>query len=180
MRVRDPLKDPEPLLRNVYSYVAYRIGAGPDAEDVTSEVFERALRYRESYDPAKGTPLAWLVGIARRLIEATAPPSRGETIDGFDAPASVDLEEEAIRRVSVVAAVAELDERDRELIALRYGADLSARQIAQRLELSTNAVDVALHRARMRLRAELEGRAADEEDSEPSADRHVRNSVPRR
>src|SRR5918999_4894134 len=51
---RDPLANPEPLIRRVYSYVAYRLGDGPDAEDVTSDVFERALRYRESYDRQKG------------------------------------------------------------------------------------------------------------------------------
>jgi len=33
---RDPLANPEPLIRRVYAYVAYRIGDGPDAEDVTS------------------------------------------------------------------------------------------------------------------------------------------------
>jgi RNA polymerase sigma-70 factor (ECF subfamily) len=53
------------------------------------------------------------------------------------------------------AAVAELDPRDRELIALRYGADLSARQIAELLELKTNAVEVALHRALRKLREQL-------------------------
>ncbi len=63
---RDPLANPEALIRRVYAYVAYRLGDGPDAEDVTSEVFERALRYRESYDRSKGEPTAWLLGIARR------------------------------------------------------------------------------------------------------------------
>ncbi len=53
------------------------------------------------------------------------------------------------------AAVASLDERDRELIALRYGADLTARQIAETLEMRTNAVEVALHRALGRLREVL-------------------------
>jgi DNA-directed RNA polymerase specialized sigma24 family protein len=56
---RDPLANPEPLIRRVYAYVAYRIGDGADAEDVTSDVFERALRYRESYDQSKGEPAAW-------------------------------------------------------------------------------------------------------------------------
>ena len=65
---RDPLANPERLIRSVYAYVAYRVGPGPDAEDITSEVFERALRYRESYDPSRGEPLAWLIGIARRCV----------------------------------------------------------------------------------------------------------------
>src|SRR5436190_13199498 len=37
----DPLADPEPLIRRIYAYVAYRIGDGPDAEDVTSATIER-------------------------------------------------------------------------------------------------------------------------------------------
>ena len=45
-----------------------------------------------------------------------------------------------------------LEDRDRELIALRYGADLSARQIAELLEARTNTIEVALHRALGRLR----------------------------
>ncbi len=69
MRSRDPLRRPEPLIRAVYAYVAYRIGPGADAEDLTSDVFERALRYRESFDPRKGTPTAWLIGIARRCVD---------------------------------------------------------------------------------------------------------------
>ncbi len=70
--MRDPLADPAPLVRRVYAYVAYRLGDGPDAEDVTSEVFERALRYRESYDSRKGDPAAWLIGIARRCVADAA------------------------------------------------------------------------------------------------------------
>ena len=49
-------------------------------------------------------------------------------------------------------AVGALEPRDRELIGLRYGADLTARQIAELLEMRTNAVEVALHRALDRLR----------------------------
>jgi RNA polymerase sigma factor (sigma-70 family) len=65
-------------------------------------------------------------------------------------------EESALRRLELRGAVASLDERDRDLVALRYGADLTARQIAELLELNTNAVEVALHRALGRLRAGLE------------------------
>jgi RNA polymerase sigma-70 factor (ECF subfamily) len=80
----DPLENSPALIRRVYSYVAYRIGDGPDAEDVTSEVFERALRYRRSYDPARGAPLAWLLGIARRCVEdAVLQRPRTATIGAF-------------------------------------------------------------------------------------------------
>jgi len=69
----DPLANPEPLIKRVYAYVAYRVGDGPDAEDLTSETFERALRYKKSYDSTKGEPIAWLIGIARRCIEGRPP-----------------------------------------------------------------------------------------------------------
>jgi RNA polymerase sigma factor (sigma-70 family) len=157
---RDPLANSPELIRRVYSYVAYRIGDGPDAEDVTSEVFERALRYRESYDPSRGEPLAWLLGIARRCIGTALARPRAQGVEPPDAASPEDLEAEAVQRLTVAAAIEGLGEREQDLIALRYGADLTARQIAQMLGLKTNAVEVALHRTLERLRPELEAGAA--------------------
>jgi RNA polymerase sigma-70 factor, ECF subfamily len=155
LRRVDPLANPEPLIRRVYAYVAYRIGDGPDAEDVTSETFERALRYRKSYDARKGEPVAWLIGIARRCIEGRSPRLEVSS-DHFEAADHRDLEADAVRRLTVAGAVDRLEERDRDLIALRYGADLTARQIAELHGVKTNAIEVALHRALGRLRSHLE------------------------
>jgi RNA polymerase sigma factor (sigma-70 family) len=156
-RGHNPLRRPEPLIRAVYAYVAYRIGPGADADDLTSDVFERALRYRESFDPAKGTPTAWLIGIARRCVDGHL--GRPFSIPLEDAPevaAAGDLEEATVRKLSMAEAISQLGERDRELIALRYGADLTARHIAELLSLSPNAVEVALHRAIERLKQTLD------------------------
>ena len=153
---RDPLANPEPLIRSVYSYVAYRIGPGPDAQDITSDAIERAIRARDSYDPARGSPLAWVIGIARRCL-ADAMTARTTPTDELSHEASgQNVEEEAVRRLSLAAALATLDERDQELLALRYGADLPARRIAEIAGLRTNTVEVALHRALSRLRILLE------------------------
>src|SRR5262249_42292456 len=108
------------------------------------------------FDPKKGDPLAWLVGIARtcladhfaRQAEAV-PPNAAE-------PSSQDVETDVVRRLAVTDAVSRLPERDRELIALRYGADLSTAQSGAVLGMSINAVGVALSRCRARLRSELE------------------------
>lgn len=159
MRRRDPLANPGPLIRRVYSYAAYRLGDGPDAEDVTGEVFERALRYRHSYDESRGSPEQWLIGIARRCVDdvLSARPGRPRSdLAGEVAP--VDIEADAVRRLALAAAVGSLDERARDLLALRYGADLSARQIGELLGMKTNAVEVALHRTLAKLRDELEDR----------------------
>jgi RNA polymerase sigma factor (sigma-70 family) len=154
----DPLRHPEPLIRRVYTYVAYRIGDGPDAEDVTSDTFERALRYRKSYDASRGEPVAWLLGIARHCINDLLANRVAVTEAPPETAAPGDLGEDTARRLGLANAMSRLGERDRELIALKYGADLTARQIGEMLELQTNAVEVALHRALGRLREALDER----------------------
>src|SRR4051812_31411426 len=153
----DPLRRPEELIRRVYSYVAYRIGDGPEAEDVTSSTFERALRYRSSFDSAKGSEQAWVLGIARTCIAEHFRTGQGPVAEVQDVQAPQNLESEALERLTVQAAVARLGERDRELVALRYGADLKVREIAELLGERTNTVEVALHRALARLRDDLAG-----------------------
>lgn len=149
----DPFSDCRPLIRSVYAYVAYRIGDGADAEDVTSETFARALRYRDSYDPSKSPPIAWLIGIARRCLADLALRRPVDELDETtDAPAPGDVAADAVRRLAVRAAVAQLDESGRELIALRFGADLTAKQIAEMTGKKTHAVEVALQRTLDRLR----------------------------
>jgi RNA polymerase sigma factor (sigma-70 family) len=154
---RDPLADPEALIRRVYAYVAYRVGDGPDAEDIASEAFARAVRYRESFDETRGDPVAWLIGIARRCIAAHFHDRPEPAVELPDAPAPGNLADDAVRRLELARALATLDARDRELVALRYGADLTAKQIAELLGLRVNTVEVALHRTLRRLRNVLEG-----------------------
>jgi RNA polymerase sigma factor (sigma-70 family) len=152
MSSRDPLANPEPLIRRIYAYAAYRLGDGPDAEDATSDAFERALRYRSSFDPRKGTPGAWLIGIARRSVDDILA---ARTALLAEPPDVATHDRDSALRIDLARAIERLDQRDRELVALRYGADLTAKQIAAELEMKTNAVEVALHRALGRLRREL-------------------------
>jgi RNA polymerase sigma factor (sigma-70 family) len=153
-RKADPLSDPAPLIRRVYAYVAYRIGDGPEAEDVSSEVFERALRYRWSYNPDKASPITWLMAIARRVVaDRGVAPETTAVDEATDLADPLDVEAESVRKLDLRAAVAQLSERDRELIGLRYGADLSAAQIAELLESEPHAIEVSLSRAVSRLRS---------------------------
>lgn len=155
-RRRDPLSEVEPLVRDLYAYVAYRVSNQADAEEITSAVFERAVRYRMSYDSSKGTPIAWLVGIARTQIAEHGARQQdlglehAETVDGHDHEAG------SLERLVLHEAMRALDDRSRELIALRYGTGLSTREIAGEFGLEENAVNVALHRARERLRSIME------------------------
>jgi len=143
-------------MATVYGYVAYRIGGGPDAEDVTSDTFERAFRYRKRFDLRRGDAAAWLISIARSRV-AEYFSSRPTTVSEIPERATPgELASDSADRLDLRAAVTHLNERDRELIALRYGADLTARQIGELLDMKTNAVEVALHRALDTLRNALE------------------------
>ncbi len=159
--MRDPLANPDPLIRSVYAYVAYRIGPGPDAQDVTSETLERAIRGRDTYDSAKGSPIGWLIGIARRCLSEAMGARPILSAEPLEEAAVADIGEQVVMRLTLSAAIATLDEREQELLALRYGADLTAKRIGEILGMRTNAVEVALHRALSRLRELL--------DVEPSA-----------
>jgi RNA polymerase sigma factor (sigma-70 family) len=154
----DPLANPEEAIRRLYGYVAYRIGPGPDAEDVVSTTIERALQYRASYDPRKGSAAAWLAGIANRCIADQATGAVRADLYGLDAPAGYvdNLATGTAIRAELARALGTLDDRSRELIALRYGADLSSKEIGRILDLKSGAVDVAIHRALGRLRGLLE------------------------
>ena len=154
---RDPLANPERLIPRVYAYAAYRLGDGPDAEDATSETFERALRYRESFDRRKGEPVTWLIGIARRVVDDLfSARYRTSFEDVPEVAAPDDVAAAALDRLELARALDKLDLRARELIALRYGADLTTRQVAEVLGLRANTAAVALHRALEQMRRELE------------------------
>jgi len=164
LRRQDPLASPEPLIRRVYSYAAYRLGDGPDAEDATSETLERALRYRSSYDADAGTPQAWILGIARRIVGEHEARGRvpADALDDETAESAPgdDPSDRALDRFALRDALQLLSQDERDLFALRYGADLTAREIARVLGSRTNTVEVALHRAHARLRDLLDtGRA---------------------
>jgi RNA polymerase sigma-70 factor (ECF subfamily) len=153
----DPFRDPEPLIRRVYAYVSYRVGTGHDADDITGEVFVRAVRYRASYDSSKGEPVAWLLGIARTVLaDAGAGETNLREVTEDIPDDSAPPEDRVVDAVTLRAAVASLSERDRELIGLRYGADLTAKQIADLVGSKPHAIEVSLSRALTRLRAALE------------------------
>lgn len=168
---RDPLANPRAIIRRVYSYVAYRIGDGADAEDVTSDVVERMLRYRDRYDPSVGSPTAWALGVARTVVADHLAQRRPLALEENDLEITVrdDGFDKVDARLTLQETLASLSENDRDLLALRYGADLSARDIGELLGQRTNTVEVALHRALARTRRLLEQPPA--ERSETGAQR---------
>lgn len=143
---------------DVHAYVWSLLRDRTAAEDVTAQAFERALRRWDRYDARKGTPRAWLFAIARNaaLDELRRRRRTAALETDIEDPAAAGAveqsAEDAERRAMVRAALAQLDPRDRELVALKYHAGLSNDEIGAVLGISASNAGTRVHRALTKLR----------------------------
>jgi RNA polymerase sigma-70 factor (ECF subfamily) len=147
----------------VYRYVRFRVATREVAEDVTSEVFMKALRSLHRYDANRASPRTWLLRIARNAVtdHLRALKRRGSlhvSLDRIpDLVADVPSQEERVVREERIQRLLNgsqtLRKADQEILSLRYGAGLDNGEIAEHLGISNNAVAVRLHRALKRLKA---------------------------
>jgi RNA polymerase sigma-70 factor (ECF subfamily) len=147
--------------------VRYRVDDDVIAEDLTAEIFERAFRYRDTYDPARAAFSTWITQIARNWVNnhLTSQQRRDqhelitdddtenlERLPSADAsPEAQVVAREAIQRL--LLCLERLVARDRQVIALRFGSDVRNKEIAELLGLKEHTVSVILLRALERLRA---------------------------
>lgn len=146
-------------LPRIYNYFRYRLGDNTLAEDLTSITFEKAWRARERYRRDLSAFSTWLLTIARNVATDHLRQRRDQV--SFEAlraePASDAPDTVYARRAEIEALgalLAQLPDRERELIALKYGAQLNNREIARQLGLSESNVGTTLHRIVTRLRAQ--------------------------
>ena len=145
-------------LPRVYNFFRYRFGNTADAEDLTSRTFEKAWRARHRYRRDIAGFSTWLLSIARnvgtdylRARRHLVPLDEAVSLVSTGTP-----EDDAARRSDadrLARLLKELTDRDRELIALKYGAGLTNRAIAQATGLSESNVGTILYRAVHALRA---------------------------
>jgi RNA polymerase sigma-70 factor (ECF subfamily) len=133
----------------VYAYVIRRTGSRADAEDITSEVFERALVNLPRFE-WRGVPLvAWLFRIAANERDSADPPP-----DVPDESESATIE----RRAMLFQLVDRLPDLQRQVIEMRFVDGKSIREVAAALNRSEGAVKQLQLRALENLRKSMEGR----------------------
>jgi RNA polymerase sigma-70 factor (ECF subfamily) len=145
-------------LPRVYNYFRYRVGGGPEAEDLTSITFEKAWRARDRYRKDLAAFSTWLFAIAKNVaIDHYRTRHDHRPLDEADTVAARTTPEDDAVRGSDVARLAALletiGERERELVALKYGAELTNRAIARQTGLSESNVGTILYRTVRELRA---------------------------
>jgi RNA polymerase sigma-70 factor, ECF subfamily len=141
----------------VYAFIARRVGQRETAEDLTADVFHKALANLQSFE-WRGVPFAaWLLRIAANGIADTL--KRGGVEVSTDDPPEISMKprmeqaEDAARLFQMVNGLAE---DQRRVIVMRFAEEKSIREIAQKLRRSEGAVKQLQFRALQNLRAELD------------------------
>ena len=145
----------------LYRYALERTRSPQAADDVVSETMLAAIESIARFNPDRGSLAAWLFTIARRRLadRQRARNRMFRLLNRFKIEGSTSAEQSSDRAVEsaidVRAALSRLSASDREVLLLRYSADLPTIQIAEVLEISHGATRVRLSRALDRLRQEL-------------------------
>ena len=145
-------------LPRVLNFLRYRVGNHAVAEDLTSRTFEKAWGARHRYRRDLAAFSTWLLVIARNVAtdhfrrqRPMAPLEEAEGLAAGEPPEVLAERRDDARRLARM--LAGLPERERELVALKYGAELNNRQIARITGLSESNVGTILHRTVQALRA---------------------------
>lgn len=145
---------------DVYGFLAYRVGNRSDAEDLTQQTFERALKAAHRFDPRRASAKTWLLVIANNLLidhYRLASTSREIATEEVEPIGSIAGPEHDLGlSPELESALEELGPREREVIALRFGGDLQGKEIADLLGLTLANVQQILSRSLRKLRVRLD------------------------
>ncbi len=145
----------------VLAYLRFRVGSSEVAEDLVSQVFERALTHLADLQ-SPGAMGAWLFRIARNCasdyFRRQRPAASLDTLVDSCHPRECSPEETLVaqeERMSLLTQLNRLSEREREVIGLKFVACLQNREIARVLNMPEGTVGSLLHRTLARLRDAL-------------------------
>jgi RNA polymerase sigma-70 factor (ECF subfamily) len=148
-------------LPKIYNFFRYRTGDDRLAEDLTSETFEKAWRNRHRYRHDLAAFSTWLFTIARHIaIDYYRKPHPEVPLSSATNITVLETVEESCQQhfdlIHLRSLLAQLSDRDQELVALKYGAGLTNRVIAELSGLSESNVGTILYRVTQQLRTAWE------------------------
>ena len=148
----------------IHGMAVRAFGRGPDAEDVTQQVFVSAWTGRGGFRRESGPLPAWLVGICRhKIADVWAKRDRqrrvteAATVEAQAAPAATPTFDTAVAdRVLLLDELDRLGQPQRGIIELAFYEDLTHVQIAERTGIPLGTVKSHIRRTLERLRTRLE------------------------
>jgi RNA polymerase sigma-70 factor (ECF subfamily) len=146
----------------IYAYLCRRVQDAQLAEDLTGEVFVRVLRAIQAERFWHTSFRAWLYRIAHNLVVdhyRKQPPTPTLALDEQLAADQDDLDSAVAKRLShqrLRSAVSHLTPDQQQVLALRFGQQLTAREVGEVMDKSVSAVEALQHRGLAALRRILE------------------------
>jgi RNA polymerase sigma-70 factor (ECF subfamily) len=159
--------------RGIASFISAGVRSPSDVADLSQETFLRAYAHLETFNPALGKFSTWIYQIARNVVRTHLGKSQRRVptqelpedqtlenaladVSGESDPAGGILREEAERELR--DALAELPERTRTVLALRYYNNMEYHTIASTLGLSLGNVKTLIHRGKIALAQKMRER----------------------
>lgn len=150
--------------KNVYNYIGFRINNHHDSEDLTSTVFENAIRKFYTYKPEISPIEAWLIGIAKNVVTDYLRSKKHKffiPIDKVTGLISFSKEPEEIIVINednkaLIEAMSRLKDKERQVLSMKFATELKNSDIAGILNISDSNVGVMVHRAIQKLKKILD------------------------
>lgn len=150
--------------KKVYNFIYYRVNNHYTAEDLTSQIFEKVMLKINTYDESKAPFEVWLFAIARNVTNDYFRSLQNYKFFSIDAIKNLiskkttpeDIVEIAETNDELLKALGVLNDREKNIVALKFGADLKNVEIAKVLDITESNVGVILFRTMKKLKKELE------------------------
>ena len=147
--------------KRVYNYISYQINNHLDTEDLVSQVFSKVIDKYGQFNPKRAALSTWIISIARNTVSDYYRAGQKGVLIEIDSleqiPASCDEPDDILIRNeqnrALLEALNTLTDRERNLIALKYGADLGNKEIARVMALTESNVGVLLFRSLQKMRS---------------------------
>lgn len=150
--------------KRVYNFIYYRVNCHYTSEDLTSLVFEKIMVNIGTYSKNKSPFEVWVFAISRNVVnDYFRSQNKHRTF-------SLDLVKEFVSKKQtpdniveiaetndeLMGALKVLDEREKSIVALKFGAELKNKEIASILNLTESNVGVILYRSMKKLKTQFE------------------------
>ncbi|GAA0180291.1 sigma-70 family RNA polymerase sigma factor [Clostridium sediminicola] len=156
--------------KRVFNYIYYRVNKQEITEDLTSEVFEKIILKISTFSDKKSPFEVWVFAIARNVVNDYFRNLKKyrlfslEVVKDFvskeKTPEEFIIREET--NEGLFQALKILSTKERNIVALKFGANLKNKEIAVMLDITESNVGVILYRTMKKLRKEIERRGENE------------------
>lgn len=148
----------EDYFSKIYQHVFYRVLHKQDCEDLVSEIFLKVARNIFRFNPQEASFNTWIFAIARNtLIDHFRRRSNVVSLEHCDGLIWVDFEEQYASIVGedrrmLYQALRQLDHRTRQILSLKYFAELNNREISRLINVNESTVSTLFLRGKKKMR----------------------------